>query len=232
MSSWIDFYDSDHSIYVNRHHRDVHFALIAEDFGRLIAQPDAVVLDYSCGEALRAPDIAARCGKLILAEPAPGVRERVAARFADQPRIEVVSLDDLRSRPADTVDLAVMNSVSQYMTEGQITEAFAILARLLRPGGRLIVGDVVRPDVGPVRDAAALLGFGARHGFLVAAFAGLVRTALSDYRKVRGALGLTTYQPEEMLAKLRAAGFSAIQRPKNLGHNPWRMTFEATLPFY
>src|SRR5581483_9144290 len=74
MDDWIDYYDSTHTIYASRLHRDLHFQLIARDIIGYISSPDAVVLDYACGEALSAARVADACGKLILAEPAPGVR--------------------------------------------------------------------------------------------------------------------------------------------------------------
>ena len=57
---------------------------IARDIIGYISSPDAVVLDYACGEALSAAQVAEACGKLILAEPAPGVRGRLIARFAPE----------------------------------------------------------------------------------------------------------------------------------------------------
>ena len=77
MDEWIDYYDSTHTIYASKLHRDLHFQLIAKDIIGYIASPDAVVLDYACGEALFAAKVAEACGKLILAEPAPGVRGRL-----------------------------------------------------------------------------------------------------------------------------------------------------------
>ena len=74
MDDWIDYYDSTHTIYASKRHRDVHFETIAADIIGYIPSRDAVVLDYACGEALSAPKVAEACGKLILAEPAPGVR--------------------------------------------------------------------------------------------------------------------------------------------------------------
>ena len=78
-----------------------------------------------------------------------------------------------------------MNSVAQYMTPAELDAAFAVIKRLLKPGGRLVVGDVLRPEVGMPRDVLALLQFAARHGFLRDALIGLVATALSDYRQLR-----------------------------------------------
>src|SRR6187399_145865 len=116
MDEWIDYYDSTHTIYASKLHRDLHFQVIARDIIGYIPSPDAVVLDYSCGEALSATKVADACGMLILAEPAPGVRGRLIARYAPNTRIRVRSLDDVKKMAENSVDLVVMNSVAQYMT--------------------------------------------------------------------------------------------------------------------
>ena len=95
MDEWIDYYDSTHTIYASKLHRDLHFQIIARDIIGYISSPDAVVLDYACGEALSAAKVADACAKLYLAEPAPGVRGRLIARFAPNTKIRVRSLDDL-----------------------------------------------------------------------------------------------------------------------------------------
>jgi ubiquinone/menaquinone biosynthesis C-methylase UbiE len=231
MDDWIDYYDSTHTIYASRLHRDLHFQLIARDIIGYISSPDAVVLDYACGEALSATKVADACGKLFLAEPAPGVRGRLIARFAPNTRIRVRSLDDLRKMDEKSIDLAVMNSVAQYMTPAELDVAFAIVRRLLKPGGKLILGDILRPEVGMPRDVMALLRFAATHGFLKDALIGLVSTALSDYRKLRAKVGLQRYSEADMVVKLAASGFSASRAPVNVGHNPWRMTFVARHAF-
>jgi len=231
MDDWIDYYDSTHTIYASRLHRDLHFQVIATDIVGYISSSDAVVLDYSCGEALSAGRVADACGKLILAEPAPGVRGRLIARFAPNTRIRVRSLDDLRHMEEKSVDLAVMNSVAQYMTPAELNAAFAVIRRLLKPGGRLVLGDILRPEVGMIRDVIALLRFAATHGFLKDAFYGLASTALSDYRQLRTRIGLQRYSEAEMIAKFAAAGFTASRAHQNIGHNPWRMTFVARHAF-
>jgi ubiquinone/menaquinone biosynthesis C-methylase UbiE len=231
MDDWIDYYDSTHTIYASRLHRDLHFQIIARDIIGYISSPDAVVLDYACGEALSAAKVADACGKLYLAEPAPGVRGRLIARFAPNTKIRVRSLDDLRKMEEKSIDLAVMNSVAQYMTPAELDQAFAVVRRLLKPGGRLVVGDILRPEVGMARDVAALLRFALTHGFLRDALIGLVSTALSDYRQLRAKVGLQRYSEAEMVAKLAAAGFTASRAHVNIGHNPWRMTFVARHAF-
>lgn len=227
MDDWIEYYDSTHTIYVSKLHRDLHFQIIARDIIGYIPSRDAVVLDYSCGEALSAGKVAEACGQLILAEPAPGVRGRLIARFAPNTKVRVRSLDELRNMPEQSVDLVVMNSVAQYMTPQELDAALLVIRRLLKPSGKLVLGDILRPEVGMGRDVAALVGFAARHGFLKDALIGLVSTALSDYRQLRTRVGLQRYGEAEITAKLAGAGLSAQRAHANIGHNPWRMTFIA-----
>ena len=231
MDDWIDYYDSTHTIYVSKRHRDLHFQVIARDIIGYISSADAVVLDYACGEALSAARVAEACGKLYLAEPAPGVRGRLIARFAPNTKIRVCSLDDLRKMAEKSVDLAVMNSVAQYMTPGEFDSALAVIRRLMKPDGRLILGDIMRPEVGMMRDVIALLRFALNYGFLKDALFGLLSTALSDYRQLRSRVGLQRYRETEMIKKLAAAGFTASRAHSNIGHNPWRMTFVARPAF-
>ena len=226
MDEWIDYYDSTHTIYASRLHRDLHFQIIARDIISYISSPNAVVLDYACGEALSAARVADACAKLYLAEPAPGVRGRLIARFAPNTKIRVRSLDDLRKMD-EAVDLVIMNSVAQYMTPEELDSAFAVVRRLLKPSGRMVLGDILRPDVGMPRDVLALLKFARTHGFLKDALYGLASTALSDYRQLRTRVGLQRYGENEMIEKLARAGFSASRAQQNIGHNPWRMTFVA-----
>lgn len=231
MDDWIDYYDSTHTIYVSKLHRDVHFQTIARDIIGYVQSNDSVVLDYACGEALSAEQVAGACGRLILAEPAPGVRGRLVSRFAPNTKIRVRALDELRHMDEKSIDLAVMNSVAQYMTPAELDTAFAVVRRLLKPAGRLVVGDILQPHVGMSGDVTALLRFASKHGFVKDALWGLARTAMSDYRELRTKIGLHRYSEADMLAKLTAAGFTATRAPINIGHNQSRMTFVARLTF-
>ena len=66
MDEWIDYYDSTHTIYASKLHRDLHFQLIARDIIGYIGASDAVVLDYACGEALSAAKVADACANTLL----------------------------------------------------------------------------------------------------------------------------------------------------------------------
>lgn len=225
--NWRDFWNRDTPIYVSERHKVLHYARIARDIAGLIPSSGARVLDYGSGEALSADRVAARCATLYLCDAAPRVRERLRARYADEPRIAVLSPEDAEALPDASLDMIVANSLVQYLSLDEL-RAFLALARLkLTPEGSLYVADVIPPDVSPVTDAAALLSFAWRGGFLSAALAGLARTALSDYRKLRDEIGLAQYDEPEMIEILAEAGFAAERLPYNLGHNQARMTFRA-----
>src|SRR5260370_35821832 len=136
MDDWIDYYDSTHTIYASRRHRDLHFQVIARDIIGYISSAEAVVLDYACGEALSAARVADACGKLCLAEPAPGGRGRLIARFAPNTKIRVRSLDQLRKMAEQSIDLAGINGVPQYIRPGELDAGFAGIRRLLMQLGR------------------------------------------------------------------------------------------------
>jgi SAM-dependent methyltransferase len=225
-NDWVSFWDSKHSIYVNARHHDAHYRRIAQDLTRYVPA-DGTVLDYGCGEALAADRVAERADRLILCEAAPSVRAALTARFAGNPKIEVRSPDELASLADDTLDLIVMHSVAQYLTPPELDTLLALFRRLIKPEGLLVVGDVIPPDVSAVTDALALLRFGADAGFLGAALLGLTRTVFSSYWRLRSTLGLTRYHENDMLERLRAAGFLRKRAGTNIGHNPARMTFLA-----
>jgi SAM-dependent methyltransferase len=227
ISGWLAFWDGSHSIYVNARHKDVHYRLIAEEIAALVPGPAAHVLDYGCGEALHADLVAAAAGELLLCDGAPHVRAGIAARFAGNSKIRVVAPEDVTGLPARSLDLIVLHSVAQYLSLGETTGLLVQYHRLLDSGGSLLVSDIIPPDVAALTDAVALLRLGATHGFLIAALAGLVRTRLSSYWRLRSSLGLTRYSESDMINLLAAAGFTARRAPMNIGHNQARMAFIA-----
>jgi SAM-dependent methyltransferase len=227
MRDWISYWDSDHPIYVNARHFDVHYANIADDIVRLLPSRQARVLDYGCGEALHADRIAADCTTLYLCEAAPTVRTRLQERFSKVANIAVATPEEAAAMQSESLDLIVANSLIQYLKRDELLALLKIWRRLLSPGGALTVADVISPKQNAIADALSLLRFAAANGFLTAAFIGLVKTTLSDYRKLRAELGLTTYTEEEMLKLLTEAGYDAARLRPNLGHNQGRMAFRA-----
>jgi SAM-dependent methyltransferase len=227
MSDWRSFWDSNHSIYVNARHKDVHYREVAEGIASYVPGSDARVLDYGCGEALHADLIANVAGEVYLSDSAPTVRAQMTERFAANPRIKVLAPEEVEHLPSQTFDLIVSNSVVQYLTAAELERLLALWRRLLKPDGALIVADVIPPDVGAISDVTALLRYARRNGFLLAAMLGLARTAISPYRKLRSQLGIAQYTEADFRQKLVAAGLSAERLTRNLEHNPARMSFRA-----
>ena len=229
MTTWREFWDSAHSIYVSERHKDVHYRDVAEQLAAFVPEPDARVLDHGSGEAIHADLVAARARELLLCDSAASVRASIAARFSGNPKIRVVAPDDVERLPDASLDLVFANSLVQYLTAAELDRLLALWKRLLTPGGTLIVADVIPPHVGAVSDGLALLRYAAANGFLGSALIGLTRTALSRYILLRNQLGIARYSEPEFLEKLRAAGFTAKRLAKNVEHNPARMTFRARL---
>lgn len=224
--NWREFWDGEHSIYVNARHKTLHYQRIARDIAAL-APHGGALLDHGAGEALSSEAVAAVCARLYLYDAAPSVQEKLAKRFAGDARIVVLSDAELEALAPDCLDAVIVNSLLQYVAKPDFERLLEFWRARLKPGGRLILGDVLAPDVGPVDDVKALMGFAMQGGFVLAAMAGLVRTYFSPYRKLRQQLALTTYTQGEMARLLDAHGFEGAREARNIGHNQARMTFVA-----
>lgn len=239
MTTWIEFWNAEHSIYVNDRHKQLHAQAVARDIIRHVpgdvlgdvpgdvSGPSAVVLDYGCGEALYAEAIAPLCGKLILCDAAPRICADLAHRLAGVPNVDVIEPPRVEQMPDGTLDLIVVNSVLQYLARPVLETLLDTWRIKLKPDGSLVIADVIPPGVSPVRDAAALLSFATRGGFVLPALGGLVRTALSDYGRIRKQLGFSTYAEREFIEMLAKHRLVAERVRPNFGHNQARMTFRA-----
>jgi SAM-dependent methyltransferase len=227
ITDWLAFWDNPHFIYVSARHKDVHYRLVAKEIATLVPGLDARVLDYGSGEALRAEIVAAAAGELLLCEAAPSVRAGLEKRFADNLKIRVVAPHEIARLPERSLDLIVMHSVLQYVTPTGAGVLFALFHRILKPGGLLVVSDVIQPQTGAAADALTLLRFGMANGFFFATLWGLTRTLLSDYWRLRSHLGLARYAQAAIVDKLNAAGFTAERAAANIGHNQERRTYYA-----
>lgn len=226
-NDWISFWNSQHSIYVNARHFDVHYRDVADRMLQLEPGRTAKVLDFGCGEALHADRVAANVGQLFLCEAASRVRDHMRERFGHLANVRVIGPEELATLPAGSLDLIVANSVSQYLTHDELDNLLRSWRGLLSADGRLILADVVPPGVSPLSDVLALLRYARNNGFLLAAFAGLARTLLSPYRRIRAQLGITTYSEPEITQKIDAAGFRTERLPFNFEHQPARISFVA-----
>ena len=141
-SDWRSFWDSEHSIYVNARHKDVHYRDMAEQIAAFVPGPGARVLDYGCGDALHADRVAAVAAEVLLADSAPSVRAAMAARFSGNPRIKVIGCD-LWSDDPGFAAATVKTGVTGLCGSG-IIEA---LAELFLAG---VIPGVLRPAAPPL----------------------------------------------------------------------------------
>lgn len=232
--SWRDYWEGESSVYVSDRHKAAHYTHLADDIIRmaeLSTKPlkSMNVLDFGCGEALSAGSIAARVQQLTLSDGSANVRRQLQARFGDRANMSVTAPEDLGGTGDGTFDLVVVNSVLQYVERPAAAPLLRSLGRTMRADGRMLVADILSPDLSALTDARELLAFAAREGFLVAAIAGLVRTAMSDYAKIRAQIGLTRYSIRKFNELAETAGFHAARLPTNIGHNPHRLAFMLTL---
>ena len=227
--TWAEYWNGETTIYVNARHKSVHYEAVARDIVACLPGPAARVVDYGCGDALSAHLVADACAHLFLCESSESTRQRLVARIAGRPDIDVVSPRQFEQLPSGTVDVIVANSVIQYLSASELAHLLAVSRDKLSRDGRLVLADVIPRHIGVVRDATELLKFAAANGFLLAAGAGLVRSFFSNYRQIRQQLGLLQFDEAEILEVLAQSGFLAHRRHPNIGHNAQRMTFLASV---
>src|SRR4051794_37236534 len=164
--NWREYWNQDTPIYVGERHKVLHYQLIASDIASLISAPSAHVLDYGCGEALSAARVAAKCERLYLCDAAPLVRERLRERFGRNATIAVLAPEEMDRLPDGSLDLVVVNSLLQSLSREELRSLLPLWRAKLKAGGRLVLADVIPPDLSPIADAKALLGFAWKGGFL------------------------------------------------------------------
>ncbi len=221
---WIEFWNDEHHIYVNERHKVAHDRLVTRDIAAYLPSRCAV-LDFGCGRNSAIHVIAQKVSLLVLCDAAPSVRDDIQSRFSQCDRIRVLSPQDLDRIPAGSLDVIVMHSVAQYLSVADMKLMLIAFNRLLKDNGKLVIGDVISGSANTLSDAKELLYFASREGFLWMAVVGLLRTALSPYRKLRSTLGLTSYNRTEMRAILDGANFDCEKSERNIGHHQRRSTY-------
>ncbi|MDG2097834.1 MAG: class I SAM-dependent methyltransferase [Paracoccaceae bacterium] len=228
MSSWVDFWNSAHSIYVNDAHKSAHARRLLEDITEWISDEDFSVLDFGCGEALYAEDLATKCSNLSLVDSSKNIRNMLISRTFGNESIVIKDVAECYKLKDESFDLIIVNSVFQYLNLDDTKNVLKMLNKKLKEHGKLVIADVIPPNLSMISDTVSLLKFAWSNGFLVISLLGLVKTYFSDYRHLRREVGLSVYSVAEFTDLLIQNGFKARLMAKNFGHNQSRNCFCAT----
>jgi ubiquinone/menaquinone biosynthesis C-methylase UbiE len=226
-SSWLGYWDAPNTSYVSERHKRAHWDVVFAGVRSHLPSRDGVVLDWGCGDALSAERMAELAGTVLLYDAAPSTRKRLRELHGTHPGIRILDEAELFRVTPGSIDLVVVNSVIQYLGKQDLAAALRLFAHLLKPGGTVLVGDVITPGTPTLRHVTTFLAFAFRHGFLSAALAGLARTSISPYRRLRRELGLAAYAPDEMIALLARNGLAAVKLPANIAVSCHRASYLA-----
>jgi demethylmenaquinone methyltransferase/2-methoxy-6-polyprenyl-1,4-benzoquinol methylase len=175
-------------------------------------QPGQRVLDCACGTgvmAMHAQDLVGIDGEVIALDPSLPMLEVAAERGV---RNRVASIAERLPLPDACVDVITMGYALRHVAD--LGVAFGEFRRVLRPGGRLLILELVPPVTRAGRLFAKLY---LKH--LVPALASLV-TRSDDSRRLMRYYWDTIEQcvpPDAVLAAIADAGFSGVKREVQFG---------------
>ncbi len=113
-------------------------------FDALQPAPGEIIMDVGCGNGLLTAELAralGSSGRVIGVDPSDDMRKSAIERCKDFDWVEIVegSVSQLPAGP-ESVDKAVSVQVFEYLSD--IPGAIKEIHRVLKPGGRLVIGDI------------------------------------------------------------------------------------------
>jgi SAM-dependent methyltransferase len=227
MKSWIDYWNKPDRNFVSELHKRAHYEHIFSNVLPFLPRGSGgAMLDWGCGEAFAAEWMAAECAQVYLYDPAELIQARLAERYRNSQRIVVIDEEGLTRLPSACLDLILINSVIQYLSRAALIAALSNLRRLLKPGGRVLIGDVIAPGSALWQHVVVFLSFAYRKGFLGSAMLGLVRNFRpSSYGSLQRGHGISKYTEGQFLALLGECGLVGERLPKNIAVSSIRSSY-------
>ena len=181
------------------------------------------VLDFGSGFGHVADMLAPRVGELFLWDASANMRQCARARVGNHGNVRFLDLSDSpSSHPALQLDMILVNSVIQYMDAEEFSDWFLCWRKMLAPGGRLVISDIIPPEYPAYADIMDLLKFSSRRGFVLRAIC-QATTEIWRYWGVRRVRPLTRISRQDLDRQAQAAGLM-VSYPWNLTHFTMRMT--------
>ncbi len=121
-------------------------AVVAAVVERCQAAPDTVAVDLGCGSGQVTLPLAARCGRVLAidvnASAVQMLREKAQAAGITNVQTLATPIQSLELDPAG-VDLIVTNYTLHHLVDADKRAVLAGAMAWLRPGGRLVIGDMM-----------------------------------------------------------------------------------------
>ncbi|ONK15976.1 class I SAM-dependent methyltransferase [Streptomyces sp. MP131-18] len=182
--------------------------LVTEIVGAL---PSGVALDAACGTGRFAAALAARGHRVLGVDSSPDMLRRARLRVPEGTFLD----GDLDRMPVEdaAVDLVVCGLALEHVPD--LGPVFAEFARVLRPGGQLVISDIHPEQVALGRVPSVRTADG-RRGRIAS-----YRHATGDYLRAALAAGLDVRRCEEPLLPAVVRTEPAEEAPEPAGPGPW-----------
>lgn len=216
-SSWNEYWEG-------MEDRQAVFRIEAADYARRVreslgVQANMRVLDFGCGFGHAARELAPFVASVAVWDGSARVRQQAAIRLKGIANTEFLDLRDSgRPDPAQAYDVILVHSVVQYMSEAEFKQWLARWARMLKPGGRLVLSDLIESGVSDLKgEVLTYLRFAARNGFFWNALLAGIRE-VGSYAKARESRPLLTMSRATLTKWAAEAGLLAQWLPHNLSY--------------
>jgi SAM-dependent methyltransferase len=190
--NWIDFWADeayDENFWAPR---SEYYAIKLIDTGLL--SKEKIVLDYGSGPGYLGRYISENVAKLVLAEPSSLLNERSIEINKYYENCESVIIDKLEERQSlfenRSFDLILVHSVIQYMPYQEVGKLSDMFLAGLKPGGSVLISDVIPPGTSFSFEMMRLLGFYMR----IKGMLGFIRFVCTELKKYRQRIGMDIYK--------------------------------------
>ena len=172
-----------------------------------------VVLDYGCGYGHAARQLAQHVGVVQYWDLSDAMREFATKFLARTSNAICWNPDDSDTK----FDLIWCNSVVQYMTPAQFSTWLTTSASWLKPGGRIVVSDLIPLNHRFLVDAVSLALFSMRRGYFFEVWS-RTRKLSKQYDAVKNSQPLFQPSDNELSQFALYAGLTMTPLKSNLTH--------------